>query len=243
MNLYIKDLFSRIKNYSKQLDAEAILYNKKWLFITENGEQVVYIFRPNNELIVTLNGIGVKGRWEILFDNTISIEVKEEIRIYNAAFVEEKFLALQLDSNNRFDVLVEKTIQEQNYITNLEESIKYIDNKYKQLELELVVQKEIENQKKLLEENAKQELLKRQEQERQRQLLIQQKEEENKSKLSKEKEKKKKALEEEERERMEKIDAKFGTIVILVLLLMLFVSLISMLSLNVNVFSFFSFIL
>jgi hypothetical protein len=198
MNLYIKDLFSRIKNYSKQLDAEAILYNKKWLFITENGEQVVYIFRPNNELIVTLNGIGVKGRWEILFDNTISIEVKEEIRIYNAAFVEEKFLALQLDSNNRFDVLVEKSIQEQNYITNLEESIKYIDNKYKQLELELVVQKEIENQKKLLEENAKQELLKKQEQEKQekeRVLLIQQREEENKTKFSEE-EGKKKELEE-----------------------------------------------
>lgn len=198
MNLYIKDLFSRIKNYSKQLDAEAILYNKKWLFITENGEQVVYIFRPNNELIVTLNGIGVKGRWEILFDNTISIEVKEEIRIYNAAFVEEKFLALQLDSNNRFDVLVEKTIQEQNYITNLEESIKYIDNKYKQLELELVVQKEIENQKKLLEEKAKQELLKKQEQEKQekeRVLLIQQREEENKTKFSEE-EGKKKELEE-----------------------------------------------
>lgn len=198
MNLYIKDLFSRIKNYSKQLDAEAILYNKKWLFITENGEQVVYIFRPNNELIVTLNGIGVKGRWEILFDNTISIEVKEEIRIYNAAFVEEKFLALQLDSNNRFDVLVEKSIQEQNYITNLEESIKYIDNKYKQLELELVVQKEIENQKKLLEENAKQELLKKQEQkkqEKERVLLIQQREEENKTKFSEE-EGKKKELEE-----------------------------------------------
>lgn len=219
MNLYIKDLFSRIKNYSKQLDAEAILYNKKWLFITENGEQVVYIFRPNNELIVTLNGIGVKGRWEILFDNTISIEVKEEIRIYNAAFVEEKFLALQLDSNNRFDVLVEKTIQEQNYITNLEESIKYIDNKYKQLELELVVQKEIENQKKLLEEKAKQDLLKKQEQEKQekeRVLLIQQREEENKTKLSEE-EKKRKELEEEER--MIKIETKFGTIGILIVLL------------------------
>jgi hypothetical protein len=198
MNIYLKDLFSRIKSYSKQLDAEAILYNKKWLFITENDEQVVYIFRPNNELIVTLNGIGVKGRWEILFDNTISIEVKEEIRIYNAAFVEEKFLALQLDSNNRFDVLVEKTIQEQNYITNLEESIKYIDNKYKQLELELVVQKEIENQKKLLEEKAKQDLLKKQEQEKQekeRVLLIQQREEENKTKFSEE-EGKKKELEE-----------------------------------------------
>lgn len=219
MNLYIKDLFSRIKNYSKQLDAEAILYNKKWLFITENGEQVVYIFRPNNELIVTLNGIGVKGRWEILFDNTISIEVKEEIRIYNAAFVEEKFLALQLDSNNRFDVLVEKTIQEQNYITNLEESIKYIDNKYKQLELELVVQKEIENQKKLLEEKAKQDLLKKQEQEKQekeRVLLTQQREEENKTKLSEE-EKKRKELEEEER--MIKIETKFGTIGILIVLL------------------------
>lgn len=219
MNLYIKDLFSRIKNYSKQLDAEAILYNKKWLFITENGEQVVYIFRPNNELIVTLNGIGVKGRWEILFDNTISIEVKEEIRIYNAAFVEEKFLALQLDSNNRFDVLVEKTIQEQNYITNLEESIKYIDNKYKQLELELVVQKEIENQKKLLEEKAKQDLLKKQEQEKQekeRVLLIQQREEENKTKLSEE-EKKRKELEEEER--MIKIEKKLSTIGILIVLL------------------------
>lgn len=219
MNIYLKDLFSRIKSYSKQLDAEAILYNKKWLFITENDEQVVYIFRPNNELIVTLNGIGVKGRWEILFDNTISIEVKEEIRIYNAAFVEEKFLALQLDSNNRFDVLVEKTIQEQNYITNLEESIKYIDNKYKQLELELVVQKEIENQKKLLEEKAKQDLLKKQEQEKQekeRVLLIQQREEENKTKLSEE-EKKRKELEEEER--MIKIEKKLSTIGILIVLL------------------------
>lgn len=218
MNLYIKDLFSRIKNYSKQLDAEAILYNKKWLFITENGEQVVYIFRPNNELIVTLNGIGVKGRWEILFDNTISIEVKDEIRIYNAAFVEEKFLALQLDSNNRFDVLVEKTIQEQNYITNLEESIKYIDNKYKQLELELVVQKEIENQKKLLEENAKQELLKKQEQEKQekeRVLLTQQREEEEQKKI-------RKRLEEIEGDQQAKIIA-FVVTVIFVIILFIFI--------------------
>ena len=177
MKLYLKDLFSRIKNYSQQLDAEAILYNKKWLFITEDSDEVVYIFRPNNELIVTLNGVGVKGKWEILFDNTISIEVKDEIRVYNAAFVEEKFLALQLDSNNRFDVLIEKTIQEQNYITNLDESIKYIDNKYKQLEQELIFQKEEENKRKLLEEQERQELIKRQEDERQR-LLIQQREEE-----------------------------------------------------------------
>lgn len=127
MKEYLKDLLPRIKKYSKELDAKTILYNKKWLFLSDNNDEIVYIFRPDKELIVTVNGVGGKGKWEILFENTICIEYKEEIRVYNTAFVDNSFLALQLDSNLEFDILVDKSMQNINNIKTLEYIIMYLE--------------------------------------------------------------------------------------------------------------------
>ena len=61
MKYYLLNALARIKQYSQKLDAEAILYNKSWVIFNDTGDKEVFIFRPKNELLISLNGIVSKG--------------------------------------------------------------------------------------------------------------------------------------------------------------------------------------
>lgn len=107
MKTYILSTLDRIKKYSKTLDAKAILYNKNWEVFNETGEKEVLIFRPKNELLIVRQGIVQRGKWELLPTGSLLIETDATTYLFNAAFVDNEFLAMQLDGTDECMLMIE----------------------------------------------------------------------------------------------------------------------------------------
>jgi hypothetical protein len=63
MKTYFADIIPKIQRFSEKLDNLALLTNQHWVLI-EGIEQnkTVYIFRNNNELLISINGKVEKGK-------------------------------------------------------------------------------------------------------------------------------------------------------------------------------------
>ena len=97
MKTFLLTSVKRLKNYSKIIDAEAILYDKSWAVFNETGDRELMIFRPNKELLISRKCIIQKGKWELLDIANIIIDMGDRTYLFNASYVEDDLLALQLD--------------------------------------------------------------------------------------------------------------------------------------------------
>src|SRR5690606_20627419 len=66
----------------------------------------VYIFRTNNELLISQNGKVEKAKWEYLGNNSLLIDKKEESYLFKHGFLDENILALKVDSKDEYAFLV-----------------------------------------------------------------------------------------------------------------------------------------
>ena len=69
----------------------------------------VYIFRKNNELLISSNGEVEKGRWEYLGNNSLLIDKKDKSYLFKHGFFDENVLALKIDGREEYAFLVNKT--------------------------------------------------------------------------------------------------------------------------------------
>ncbi len=67
-----------------------------------------------------------KGQWEILSPNTLLIEADSKAYLLNSAFVDETFLALQMDGTNEVMVLVEEELRQKLQLENIEQVNKFL---------------------------------------------------------------------------------------------------------------------
>ena len=66
MKTYIIDTFNKIQKYSEKLDNLSTLTNQHWVSIDIiSSNKVIYIFRPNKDLLISTNGNVEKARWII----------------------------------------------------------------------------------------------------------------------------------------------------------------------------------
>ncbi|MDF9829757.1 hypothetical protein [Parabacteroides sp. PF5-6] len=166
MKYYLLSILDRIKQYSKQLDAEAILYNKKWIVFNDTGDKQVFIFRPDKELVISHNGEVTRSKWELLPDGTMIIDIKEQSYLLNPSFVDGQFLALNLDGHNDSILMLESTLFQSTTFKTLSEINVYLEEKYilapmREKEQQLLIEREKEkfrlkekedNEKKIKEE-------------------------------------------------------------------------------------------
>ncbi len=131
MKYYLLNILDRVKIYSLKLDEEAILYDKSWVIFNDTEDKEVFIFRPDNELLISYNGIVSKGEWEILSTNHILIDMVDKSYMFNVSFVSNELLALNLDGNNEFLIMIEESIKNRTMIKTLSQIEHYLDNKYK----------------------------------------------------------------------------------------------------------------
>lgn len=130
MKTFILDIFSRVQNFSNKLDNQALLTNKHWVLLDESKDtRTIYIFRTNNELIISNNGIVEKGHWEYISKTSILIDKKEASYLFKHGFLTESILALQIDDNNQYAVFVEETIYSRD-LNNIDSISAYINNTY-----------------------------------------------------------------------------------------------------------------
>ena len=110
MKTYIADIIPKIKRFSRTLDTLTKLNNQHWVSVGEiNDFKKVYIFRKNNQLLISKNGVVEKGIWEYLGNESILIETKENTFMLKHGFFDDNIMALKLDSTDEYAFFVNET--------------------------------------------------------------------------------------------------------------------------------------
>ena len=107
MQTYIADIIPKLQKFSKKLDDLTLLTNQHWVVLDElTKAKNVYIFRSNNELLISSNGKVEKGKWEYLGNNSLLIDRKEESFLFKHGFFDENVMALKIDGKEEYALLV-----------------------------------------------------------------------------------------------------------------------------------------
>lgn len=100
MLLYIKNLLPRLRQYSQSLDKIELLVEHPWVLIDEEMNQHKYIFRRNGDLLMSINGKGVKGKWEYLsVAKSLWIDRGQDNIMLNHDFIDPAVMILKMDGN------------------------------------------------------------------------------------------------------------------------------------------------
>ena len=110
MKTFLTDIFPKIQRFSEKLDNLTLLTNQHWVSIDDIlSTKTVYIFRNNNELLVSTNGKVQKERWEYLGNKSLLIDKKVDSYLFKHGFFDENILALKVDSSEEYAVFVNES--------------------------------------------------------------------------------------------------------------------------------------
>jgi hypothetical protein len=130
MKTFILDIIPKLKRYSQKLDDKALLTNQHWVLVTEDIRQkIVYIFRDNEELLISRNGKIEKGHWEYIGNESLVIESKSEYYLFKHGFLDNNILALKLDGNKEYAVFIAEKMFFKN-MTSLSNVVRFLVDTY-----------------------------------------------------------------------------------------------------------------
>ena len=130
MKTYISDIIPKIQKFSRKLDELTLLTNQHWVVVDEiENSKNVYIFRQNNELLISQNGKVEKAKWEYLGHNTLLIDRKNESFLFKHGFFDENILALKTDGKNEYAFLVNETKFETE-LNSIKDVAEFLNKKY-----------------------------------------------------------------------------------------------------------------
>ena len=131
MLTYIKHIFTNLSYYSQKLDDETIFQNQKWINIDEIGiRKKLFIFRPENKLLVSVNGNVNRGLWEYIDSTTILIEIDDNPILLRHAFIDDEFLLLNQDNTENYALFIKENTRLKE-LNTIEQINFYLDNKYR----------------------------------------------------------------------------------------------------------------
>jgi hypothetical protein len=107
MKTFLADIFPKIQRFSDKLDILTLLTNQHWVSIDDIlSTKTVYIFRTNNELLISKNGKVEKAKWEHLGNKSILIDITTDSYLFKHDFFDGNVLALKVDSSDEYVVFV-----------------------------------------------------------------------------------------------------------------------------------------
>lgn len=111
MKTYIADIILKLQRFSQKLNDLTRLTNQHWVSLGDIDQaKRVFIFRPNNQLLISDNGIVEKGSWEYLGNKTLLMDTKKESYLLRHSFFDEnRVVALKLDSTDSYAFFVNET--------------------------------------------------------------------------------------------------------------------------------------
>jgi len=112
MKAYINSLLPSLRRFSDSLDKKSILVGQPWVLIDEEGNFEKLIFKKNQELIISQNGVVTVGRWEYLSSaKSLLIDRNKNKILLNQEFVEKGILVLKYDGfSDKYFFLVNENI-------------------------------------------------------------------------------------------------------------------------------------
>ena len=107
MKTFLADIFPKIQRFSDKLDNLTMLTNQHWVSIDDIlSTKTVYIFRTNNELLISKNGKVEKANWKHLGNKSLLIDKTTDSYLFKHGFFDENVLALKVDSSEEYAVFV-----------------------------------------------------------------------------------------------------------------------------------------
>jgi BatD DUF11 like domain len=130
MKAFLSDIIPKLQQFSKKLDELTLLLNHHWILIEQSSaSKRTYIFRENNELLISINGLVEKAKWDYLGNKSLLIESSEGSLLFKIGFFDENILALKLDNAAGYVILVNETRALQD-LNSLESILDFLSNKY-----------------------------------------------------------------------------------------------------------------
>lgn len=130
MKTFLLDIFPKIQRFSEKLDNLTFLTNQHWVSIDDIfSTKTVYIFRTNNDLLISTNGKVEKAKWEYLGNKSLLIDKKEDSFLFKHAFFDENVLALKVDSKEEYAIFVNENKYD-GELNTIELVIDFLKNKY-----------------------------------------------------------------------------------------------------------------
>lgn len=130
MKTFISDLIPKLQRFSQKLDNLTLLTNQHWVVIDDiNNNKNVYIFRANNDLLISHNGKVAKAKWEYLGNNSLLIDKKDESYLFKHGFFDENILALKVDSKDEYAFLINENKYD-GELNSLDKVIDFLTKKY-----------------------------------------------------------------------------------------------------------------
>lgn len=130
MKTFISDLIPKLQRFSQKLDNLTLLTNQHWVIIDDiSNKKNVYIFRANNDLLISQNGKVEKARWEYLGNNSLLIDRKDESYLFKHGFFDENILALKVDSKDEYAFLINENKYDYE-LNSIERVIDFLTKKY-----------------------------------------------------------------------------------------------------------------
>ena len=130
MKTYISDIIPKLQRFSEKLDNLILLTNKHWVVVDEiENSKVVYIFRSNNELLISKNGRIEKAKWEYIGNNSLLIDIKDNSYLFKKGFFDNNILALKVDGEESYAFLVNETMSSEE-LNSIEKINCFLNKKY-----------------------------------------------------------------------------------------------------------------
>jgi hypothetical protein len=130
MKTFITDIIPKIQRFSQRLDDLTKLTNQHWVSLGDiNQAKKVFIFRANNQLLISDNGIVQKGSWEYLGNQSLLLDTMTESYLLKHGFFDENVIALKLDSTDSYAFFVNET-KYHGELNNIGDVLKFLENKY-----------------------------------------------------------------------------------------------------------------
>lgn len=130
MRTFIADIIPKIQRFSQRLDDLTKLTNQHWVSLGDiTQSKRVFIFRANNQLLISDNGIVEKGSWEYLGNQSLLLDTKTESYLLKHGFFDENVIALKLDSTDSYAFFVNET-KYHSELNNIGDVLKFLENKY-----------------------------------------------------------------------------------------------------------------
>lgn len=110
MRTFIADIIPSLQKYSQKLDNLTLLTNQHWVVVDEiANSKTVYIFRSNNELLISKNGRVEVAKWEYVDNTTLLLRLPDERLLFRHGFFDQNVLALKLDGREEYALMVNET--------------------------------------------------------------------------------------------------------------------------------------
>lgn len=108
---FFSEIISKIQETSLRLDEFKKFTNNHWVLLGNNNElKQMFIFRTNNELLISENGLIRKGKWELISHQSLLIEAQNMTHLLRHGYLDNNMMALKLDNTQTYTIFISENL-------------------------------------------------------------------------------------------------------------------------------------